>query len=83
MCGSVRKARPRAMRWRCPPESVTPLLADDGVIALVKGLDEIICLCKLRRGFDLLLRCLRLSKGDVLADLSREQEDILLDHRNL
>ncbi len=58
-------------------------LADDGLIALVKGLDEIVCLRKPGRGLHLFPGGLRLTKSNVVADRPREQENILLDHRDL
>src|SRR5574342_689315 len=57
--------------------------ADHGLVTLVKGLDELMRLGRLCRRSDHLGACARLPKSDVLADGTREQEDILLDHRDL
>ena len=42
MAGSRRRARAIAMRWRWPPESLTPALAHLGVVALGQELDEFV-----------------------------------------
>ena len=73
-----------ASRWRCPPESVTPALADDRVVAILEAHDEVVGLRILGRLDDGLLgRLAAQPKGDVLADRAREEEDILLDGRDL
>src|SRR5215212_3872530 len=52
-------------------------------IALIKGLDEVIRLCKLGCHLNLTLIGLGSPERDILADTPREEEDILLDHRDL
>ncbi len=79
MRGLLRKARARAMRWRCPPLSVTPRSPTVGLIAVGERHDEVVRLRFARRLLDLLLRRVRRAEGDVLRQRAREQEHVLLD----
>ena len=47
--------------------------ADDCVVTLIKGLDELIRLGRLCRRFDLSLGCFRFPESDILADSACEQ----------
>ena len=81
--GSASSARAIAIRWRCPPESVSPALADARVIAVRQLSDEPGRLGALRRALDLRARRIRPRVGDVARDRVREQERIVIDDRDL
>ena len=58
-------------------------LAYDGLVALFELLDEILNLSRFCGGFDLEAGGVRFSEGDIIRDGTGEEEDILLDDRDL
>ena len=83
MGASLRSARAIERRWRSPPESVAPALADDRVVAVGQALDEGVRVGRPGRRLDLRARGARTPVGDVLGDREREQEGLLEDDRDL
>ena len=63
MRGSVSRARARARRWRCPPESVTPRSPTTRVVAVGEGGDELVRLRRRGRRLDLRRRGARPPKA--------------------
>ena len=65
------------MRWRWPPESLTPALADGGREALRHRLDEVEAPRRRRRGDHLVLAGFGPAIADILHDGAVEQRGIL------
>ena len=65
-------ARAMAMRWRWPPESVSPRSPDQGVVAERHSADELIGIGDSRRGNDFFVGRAGPAIGDVFADRAAE-----------
>ena len=72
-------ARAIAIRWRWPPESVSPRSPIERVVAVGQVADERVRLSRPRRRLDLLAGRVGPSVGDVLVHRRREQERIVVD----
>src|SRR5438270_5235970 len=65
------------------PGKHNPTRTDHCAVAVLEIHDKLMCLSCFRRFLDHLLRRVRISKGNILSDGTRKQENILLDHRDL
>ena len=81
--GSARIARAIATRWRWPPDSFTPALADNRVVLLLEPLDELVGVGDAAHPLDLLERRIGPSVADVVGDGAVEQEVVLQDDAQL
>ena len=71
------------MRCFSPPESRGSAFANDGVIAIRQGHDEIVATGFFRRGDHFFMRGLRAAEANVVFDGIREEVYALKDHAHL
>jgi hypothetical protein len=80
---SLRKARATEMRWRSPPESSAPALAELGLVAVGQRGDEVVRVGRAGRREDLLVGRLQAPVADVVEDARAEQQRLLQDDAEL
>jgi len=72
--GSARIARAMVRRWRCPPDSFTPALANQRLVSISHLADEFVSVSGLRGPGDFRLRCAASAIGDVFGNRSIKQK---------